>query len=161
MHGAKELGQLTIESVSATFLRLSSALKITQTTSGFSPMAGTVHMLQPGALLACSMRSPLVCAPPCAHARSCTGVQRCRPFATISTVQKIQRRCLTVRAAADAQVDTKEHLQLATAKLPRGMNMLGFTDSLYQWVATLTSSGQNMPFALPIKADKLKNGFQV
>ena len=38
--------------------------------------------------------------------------------------------------------------------------MTGFVDSLYQWAATLTSSGQNMPFALPIKADKLDKGFQ-
>ena len=45
--------------------------------------------------------------------------------------------------------------------LSRGLDTTGFTNSLYQWASTLTSSGQNMPFALPIKADKLDNGFQV
>jgi len=45
--------------------------------------------------------------------------------------------------------------------LSRGLDTTGFINSLYQWASTLTSSGQNMPFALPIKADKLDNGFQV
>ena len=43
----------------------------------------------------------------------------------------------------------------------RGLDVTGFLNSLYQWAATLTSSGQNMPFALPIKTDKLEEGFQV
>lgn len=68
--------------------------------------------------------------------------------------------CIHVKAAA-AKVDSKEHLQLATARLPKGLDTTGFTNSLYQWASTLTSSGQNMPFALPIKADKLDNGFQM
>ncbi|KAL0028787.1 hypothetical protein WJX79_007632 [Trebouxia sp. C0005] len=62
---------------------------------------------------------------------------------------------------ANSKVDSKEHLQLATARLPKGLDTTGFTNSLYQWASTLTSSGQNMPFALPIKADKLENGFQM
>ena len=35
-----------------------------------------------------------------------------------------------------------------------------FSSSLYQWAATLTHSGQNMPFALPFRTDPLPNGFQ-
>lgn len=34
-----------------------------------------------------------------------------------------------------------------------------FATGMYQWASTLTSSGQNMPFALPIQADKLPAGF--
>ena len=124
-------------------------------------MAGTVHVLQPAVVIPCNMRSPSVYASPPAYARPCTHVQRCCTFTSTSKAQKLQRTRLIVRAAADPQVDTKESLQLATAKLPRGLDVLAFTDSLYQWAATLTSSGRNMPFALPIKADKLKNGFQV
>lgn len=45
--------------------------------------------------------------------------------------------------------------------LNRGLDVTGFLNSLYQWAATLTSSGQNMPFALPIRADKVDQGFQV
>ena len=45
--------------------------------------------------------------------------------------------------------------------LRRGLDVSGFLNSLYQWAATLTSSGQNMPFALPIKTDKVDQGFQV
>ena len=31
---------------------------------------------------------------------------------------------------------------------------------MYQWAATLTSSGQNLPFTLPLSVKKLSNGFQ-
>ena len=34
-------------------------------------------------------------------------------------------------------------------------------DSIYQWAATLSQSGANYPTALPLKVDKLANGFQV
>jgi len=36
-----------------------------------------------------------------------------------------------------------------------------FSSSIYQWAATITHSGQNMPFALPFRTDPLPNGFQV
>jgi hypothetical protein len=32
---------------------------------------------------------------------------------------------------------------------------------MYQWAATLTQNGANLPFALPLKADKVPSGFQV
>eukprot|EP00238_Polyblepharides_amylifera_P004425 CAMPEP_0196575114 /NCGR_PEP_ID=MMETSP1081-20130531/4670_1 /TAXON_ID=36882 /ORGANISM="Pyramimonas amylifera, Strain CCMP720" /LENGTH=98 /DNA_ID=CAMNT_0041893317 /DNA_START=333 /DNA_END=629 /DNA_ORIENTATION=- len=32
---------------------------------------------------------------------------------------------------------------------------------MYQWAATLTSSGQNMPFALPQQVDRTPNGFKM
>lgn len=66
-----------------------------------------------------------------------------------------------ISVAAAPKADTEEHLQLATAKLPKGLDVTGFLNSLYQWAATLTSSGQNMPFALPIRADKVDQGFQM
>lgn len=36
-----------------------------------------------------------------------------------------------------------------------------FVENLYQWAATLTQNGRNYPFALPLKIDKLDNGFVV
>lgn len=36
-----------------------------------------------------------------------------------------------------------------------------FAESMYQWAATLTQSGKNLPFALPLQTDKLPDGFQV
>ncbi|KAK9827402.1 hypothetical protein WJX81_008293 [Elliptochloris bilobata] len=50
---------------------------------------------------------------------------------------------------------------LATAKLPGQCDAGLFSSSLYQWVATVTHSGQNMPFALPFRTDPLPNGFQL
>jgi len=32
---------------------------------------------------------------------------------------------------------------------------------MYQWAATLTQSGANYPFVLPLKADRLPTGFQI
>lgn len=31
----------------------------------------------------------------------------------------------------------------------------------YQWAATLTTSGQNLPFVLPMKTDKVEDGFMI
>ena len=120
-----------------------------------------MQVLQTASLVTCSMQASIAPSNG-ARARCTRRPQAFRPFiATVHSTTSGRRRSLITRAAAEAQVDTKEHLQLATARLPRGLNVLGFTDSLYQWAATLTSSGRNMPFALPIRADKLKNGFQV
>lgn len=52
-------------------------------------------------------------------------------------------------------------LQLATAKLPSGVDKAAFAQHLYQWAATLTTNGVNLPFALPLKADPRSDGFQV
>ncbi len=35
------------------------------------------------------------------------------------------------------------------------------SEYLYQWASTLTQSGANFPFALPLKADKEERGFKV
>ncbi|KAK9815433.1 hypothetical protein WJX72_003642 [[Myrmecia] bisecta] len=48
-----------------------------------------------------------------------------------------------------------------TAKLPQNVDVDTFTGVLFQWANTLTTSGQNMPFALPIRTDKTGNGFQM
>lgn len=36
-----------------------------------------------------------------------------------------------------------------------------FLDGMYQWAATLTSSAQNMPFSLPLQADRTPDGFDI
>lgn len=42
-----------------------------------------------------------------------------------------------------------------------GVDTGRFAESMYQWAATMTQSGRNFPFALPLQADKLATGFQV
>ncbi|KAK3265427.1 hypothetical protein CYMTET_25895 [Cymbomonas tetramitiformis] len=54
-----------------------------------------------------------------------------------------------------------ETSQLGTAKLPSDVSTDVFCSSLYQWASTLTTSGQNMPFALPQRVDRLDNGFKM
>eukprot|EP00192_Tetraselmis_astigmatica_P020552 CAMPEP_0117668586 /NCGR_PEP_ID=MMETSP0804-20121206/11636_1 /TAXON_ID=1074897 /ORGANISM="Tetraselmis astigmatica, Strain CCMP880" /LENGTH=185 /DNA_ID=CAMNT_0005476503 /DNA_START=84 /DNA_END=641 /DNA_ORIENTATION=+ len=56
---------------------------------------------------------------------------------------------------------SEPHLQLATAKLPGAVNKEDFVSNMYQWAATLTTSGQNMPFVLPLKTDRVDAGFQI
>ncbi len=42
-----------------------------------------------------------------------------------------------------------------------GVSVPRFVDAMYQWSATLTQSGANYPFVLPVKADKYDSGFKV
>mmetsp|Transcript_18564 Transcript_18564/g.47564 ORF Transcript_18564/g.47564 Transcript_18564/m.47564 type:complete len:190 (+) Transcript_18564:148-717(+) len=56
---------------------------------------------------------------------------------------------------------SEPHLQLATAKIPSAVDTQEFQSGMYQWAATLTTSGQNMPFVLPMKTDKLEDGFVI
>ena len=39
--------------------------------------------------------------------------------------------------------------------------MNAFLGHLYQWAASLTSNGRNLPLALPLRADKTDDGFLV
>lgn len=120
-----------------------------------------MQALQTTSLVTCSLQRPSVPTANRMHLRSPSFLRINKPFAAGKSTPLVRQRNVFTICAAEAQVDTKEHLQLATARLPKGVDVLGFSDSLYQWAATLTSSGRNMPFALPIRADKLKNGFQV
>ena len=46
-------------------------------------------------------------------------------------------------------------------ELRSAVQVPAFVDSVYQWAATLSQSGANYPTALPLKVDKLGNGFSV
>mmetsp|Transcript_9054 Transcript_9054/g.16332 ORF Transcript_9054/g.16332 Transcript_9054/m.16332 type:complete len:188 (-) Transcript_9054:102-665(-) len=65
----------------------------------------------------------------------------------------------TVMAMASRSAEP--HLQLATAKIPQNVDTADFQSGMYQWASTLTISGQNMPFVLPMKTDKLDDGFMI
>ena len=39
--------------------------------------------------------------------------------------------------------------------------MGAFLTKMYQWAATLTSSGRNMPLALPLRTDRTDEGIMV
>lgn len=70
------------------------------------------------------------------------------------------RRTVSTRAMADGVLPGKP-TQLATAKLPKGVDTQTFGDVLYQWAAGLTTNGRNMPFALPQKVDRTPSGFKL
>ena len=78
-------------------------------------------------------------------------------------------RSVKVRAEAEAdkpkfkgwkEIDIKE-VQLCTAKIPADIDEEVFCSSMYQWANGLTTSGQNMPFALPQRVDRLPTGFSM
>lgn len=62
---------------------------------------------------------------------------------------------------ASAAAPGAAHLQLATARLPADVDREAFCASMFQWASTLIQNGRNLPFALPLKCDKLPDGFQV
>ncbi|WIA19188.1 hypothetical protein OEZ85_003833 [Tetradesmus obliquus] len=74
-----------------------------------------------------------------------------------------QPRSRTVLCLAAVRTATEAHLQLATAKLPAAADVNRFAESMYQWAATMTQSGANFPFVLPIQVDKIQSppGFQM
>mmetsp|Transcript_6411 Transcript_6411/g.11092 ORF Transcript_6411/g.11092 Transcript_6411/m.11092 type:complete len:174 (-) Transcript_6411:345-866(-) len=76
------------------------------------------------------------------------------------TVRHIGKRVVTTRAMAEGVLPGKP-AQLASAKLPKGCDAKVFSDSLYQWAASLTTNGANMPFALPQKVDRTPDGFKL
>jgi hypothetical protein len=43
----------------------------------------------------------------------------------------------------------------------QGIDLETFQARIYSWASTITSSGQNMPFALPLRTRQIKNGFEV
>ncbi len=53
---------------------------------------------------------------------------------------------------------------ILTAPAPicrRDVNADTFIGRLYQWAATVTSSGNNMPLALPLRVTRTQEGFEV
>ncbi|KAL4423441.1 hypothetical protein ABPG77_005393 [Micractinium sp. CCAP 211/92] len=62
---------------------------------------------------------------------------------------------------ASAAAPGAAHLQLATARLPSDVDREAFCSSMFQWASTLIQNGRNLPFALPLKCDKLPDGFQI
>jgi len=63
--------------------------------------------------------------------------------------------------AAAGRTKTDPHLQLATAKIPKDVDVDAFLGRLYQWAASLTSNGRNLPLALPLRTDRTDDGFQL
>eukprot|EP00877_Chromochloris_zofingiensis_P009794 jgi/Chrzof1/5068/Cz15g10180.t1 len=64
--------------------------------------------------------------------------------------------CQATRWTAD-----DPHITLGTATIPRSANLQMFTNSLYQWASSITSSGANLPMSLPLKVDRMESGFQI
>ena len=79
-----------------------------------------------------------------------------RRFRAASSAPRASR-AFAVRAAADED----ESVQLGTAKLPPTVDEAVFVRSMFQWANGLTTSGQNLPFALPQRVDALETGFSM
>jgi len=43
----------------------------------------------------------------------------------------------------------------------QGIDLKTFQSRIYGWASTITSSGQNMPFALPLRTRQITDGFEV
>ena len=85
-------------------------------------------------------------------ARSKQPHQRCTRLAPAAPVR--------AAAAAAQPASAQASLQLATAKLPP-VDRATFQQAMYNWAATLTTAGRNMPFALPLRVDPTPDGFQI
>lgn len=119
--------------------------------SQHNPMASALQRpLGVGALAPrAALRPPCVRSPPASlPLRAFKPAQRC----------SARRAAVVVAAGAAAAAP---HVQLATARLPADVDVATFNRHLYQWAATLTTNGRNLPFSLPLKADPRDNGFQV
>jgi len=90
----------------------------------------------------------------CLHSQPIRGRQSCKAHQT-----EHRRRVTLAVAAAAGRTEADAHLQLATAKIPKTVDVDAFLGHLYQWAASLTSNGRNLPLALPLRADKTDDGF--
>lgn len=87
-----------------------------------------------------------------------------QPFAPASTSRCKGSRLVSrsrsghICAAVGAKTEADAHVQLATALLPKDVAVDTFIDRLYQWAATVTSSGRNLPLALPLRVSRLPQG---
>lgn len=84
-----------------------------------------------------------------------------RPALKTALRCRTHRTEVVVAAAGAAAGAAAPHVQLATARLPADVDVATFNSHLYQWAATLTTNGRNLPFSLPLKADPRDDGFQV
>ncbi|KAK9868655.1 hypothetical protein WJX84_003925 [Apatococcus fuscideae] len=91
------------------------------------------------------------------YTQKATSVRRC-PGWSVAPPRSAHRR--TIKTCA-GKTGNDAHLQLATARLPSNVDVDEFKRTLYNWAATLTTSGRNMPFSLPIKTTHTKDGFEM
>ena len=70
-------------------------------------------------------------------------------------------RTAAASATTTAAASSDEVVQLGTAKLPANVDEEVFVTAMFQWANTLTTSGQNMPLALPLRVDPQPNGFSL
>mmetsp|Transcript_33585 Transcript_33585/g.106832 ORF Transcript_33585/g.106832 Transcript_33585/m.106832 type:complete len:163 (+) Transcript_33585:194-682(+) len=65
------------------------------------------------------------------------------------------RRGMTIRASSDSSDF------IGRARIPAAVDMQKFQSNMFQWATSLTVSGQNMPFSLPLKVDRSTDGFTI
>jgi len=120
--------------------------------SGVNNNANTL-LLRFATALFITRRAATMAASAASHALSARVTLATAPRASARRGQQ-RRRALTPRASADSA-------QLGTAKLPSTVDEAVFVRSMFQWANGLTTSGQNLPFALPQRVDALETGFSM
>ena len=80
---------------------------------------------------------------------------------TLATAPRASARRVAARRALTPRASANSAAQLGTAKLPKTVDEAVFVRSMFQWANGLTTSGQNLPFALPQRVDALETGFSM
>jgi len=80
---------------------------------------------------------------------------------TLATAPRASARRVAARRALTPRASANSAAQLGTAKLPKTVAEAVFVRSMFQWANGLTTSGQNLPFALPQRVDALETGFSM
>mmetsp|Transcript_23713 Transcript_23713/g.28611 ORF Transcript_23713/g.28611 Transcript_23713/m.28611 type:complete len:216 (-) Transcript_23713:477-1124(-) len=105
-----------------------------------------------------SQPHPVAAAPP-QHLSCSPTLHRSQPYRAVRSSLRGPRGG-RVRAAADAGGGAAD-VQLGSAKLPADVDNEKFLNAMFQWATTLTTSGQNMPFVMTQKVDRVDGGFQI
>ena len=79
----------------------------------------------------------------------------------LATAPRVSARRVAARRALAPRASSDSSAQLGTAKLPPTVDEAVFVRSMFQWANGLTTSGQNLPFALPQRVDALETGFSM
>eukprot|EP00899_Mesostigma_viride_P020188 jgi/Mesvir1/28170/Mv04730-RA.1 len=89
---------------------------------------------------------------PGAHAAGYVG-QKLRSTAHAKSARPSRRAFPLVTATSEGYI--------GRAQIPASVNLDGFKRQMFNWANTLTSSGQNLPLALPLKVDRTPDGFNI
>ena len=68
---------------------------------------------------------------------------------------------MSLSYAEDVHLEELQTPSLMTLILRRSINIDTFKKRMYDWASSMTSSGRNMPFSLPLRTRQTAEGFDV